>query len=376
MCSGERSARVRGVRERLARRTTLGLQLLLLAGGPAYGAIPDPERQALLDFYASTNGPGWSVSSNWNGAAGTECTWFGVTCNGGQTTVIRIALPANQLSGPLPASLGNLSNLQDLWLNSNQLSGSIPSTAGNPSLVTIWLRSNQLSGPIPSFGANPGLLDLDLGLNQLSGTIPSFAANTSLQNLYLHSNQLSGTIPSFAGNTSLRNLWLCGNRLSGAVHASLGTLTNLIPNAGLELRWNALFSTDSALIAFLNTKQLGGNWQGTQTIAPTGLSATGLLPGQVTVNWTPIAYTGDTGYYQVLYATSPGGPYTPFATVTANKAASSLAVTGLAQLTPYYFVVKTTTLPHPNNPNTVVSEPSAELPASTTPVELLSLEVG
>lgn len=309
MCSGERSAKVRGARERLARRTTLGLQLLLLAGGPAYGAIPAPERQALLDFYASTNGPGWSVSSNWTGAAGTECTWFGVTCNGGQTTVIRIALPANQLSGPLPASLGNLSNLQDLWLNSNQLSGSIPSTAGNPSLVTIWLRSNQLSGPIPSFGANPGLLDLDLGLNQLSGTIPSFAANTSLQNLYLHSNQLSGTIPSFAGNTSLRN-------------------------------------------------------------------ATGLLPGQVTVNWTPIAYTGDTGYYQVHYATAPGGPYTPFATVTANKAASSLAVTGLAQLTPYYFVVKTTTLPHPSNPNTLVSEPSAELPASTTPVELLSLEIG
>lgn len=51
-----------------------GLAVLFLASGAARAAIPASERQALLDLYASTNGAGWTTKTNWNGAAGTECT--------------------------------------------------------------------------------------------------------------------------------------------------------------------------------------------------------------------------------------------------------------------------------------------------------------
>jgi len=52
----------------------------------ARGAIPAAERIALMDLYNSTNGPNWANKTNWLGAAGTECAWYGVTCDGTQTS--------------------------------------------------------------------------------------------------------------------------------------------------------------------------------------------------------------------------------------------------------------------------------------------------
>ena len=123
----------------LVRGALSSLSVLLLASGVAHAAIPASERQALLDLYASTDGPGWTTSTNWNGAAGTECTWFGVLCNGAQTAVWRIHLQSNHLVGPLPATLGNLGSLDVLDLTSNQLSGTIPSFATNTFLWFLYL---------------------------------------------------------------------------------------------------------------------------------------------------------------------------------------------------------------------------------------------
>lgn len=98
----------------------------------------------------------------------------------------------------------------------------------------------------------------------------------------------------------------------------------------------------------------------------TGLSVSGITGNQATVNWTPIAYAGDTGNYQVFTSTASGGPYSAFATVTANKSAVSLTRTGLTSATPYFFVVQTTTAPHARNQNTVRSGYSAEVRATTS----------
>ena len=45
--------------------------------------------------------------------------------------------------------MGNLSNLQRLYLDDNQLSGEIPSDLGNLNLSLLQLQNNQLSGIIP-----------------------------------------------------------------------------------------------------------------------------------------------------------------------------------------------------------------------------------
>ena len=103
------------------------ISTLILGGGlfgQVYADIPAIERATLIALYNSTNGDNWSDNSGWNGALGTECSWYGVTCTGDSVT--QLSLISNQLTGSIPAELGNLTNLQRLNLSTNQLTGSIP----------------------------------------------------------------------------------------------------------------------------------------------------------------------------------------------------------------------------------------------------------
>jgi Leucine-rich repeat (LRR) protein len=514
--------------------------------------VPASERAALIDLYNSTNGAGWTNRTNWRNAGdtdfnepGTECTWYGVTCNGEQNTVLQVNLDTNNLVGTLPASLGDLtnllalelwrnqlmgsipselgalSNLETLQLGGNQFSGSIPSQLGNlarlrqlvlsanqltgsippdlgslSELLGLWLEgnnlagsvprevgnlgklqilllhSNQLSGSIPAELANlahlrslaldhnqltgsippelgnlasleslglqdnqltgsipPGLANLTnlrylyLSRNQLTGSIPAelgglsnlqdlllyenqltgfipteLGSLTDLQRLYLQSNQLAGSIPPELGKlASLQYLFLFENQLEGSIPPELGNLSNLqslnlisnqltgeVPSTitnltGLttsdsDFRLNGLSSSDPAVVTFLNDKQQGGDWQSTQTIAPSAVTLGTPLTTSIPVTWTPITYTGDTGGYRVLYSTTAGGPYTPSG-MTADKSASSLTVTGLSPSTTYYFVVGTVTNPHANNQNTVTSELSTEVSAATLAVHTLTVDL-
>ncbi len=58
--------------------------------GSGDGAIPAEERHALIDLYNSANGDNWTDNTNWLGDSGTECTWYGVTCDEGQNHVIQL----------------------------------------------------------------------------------------------------------------------------------------------------------------------------------------------------------------------------------------------------------------------------------------------
>src|SRR5919197_600616 len=77
---------------------------------------------ALVDFYDSTNGSEWSYSVNW---LTTEplSTWGGVTVDNISGRVVRLKLPGFNLTGTIPSSFGNLSQLSDAALNSNQITG-------------------------------------------------------------------------------------------------------------------------------------------------------------------------------------------------------------------------------------------------------------
>ncbi|MFI5091178.1 MAG: fibronectin type III domain-containing protein, partial [Terriglobales bacterium] len=272
-------------------------------------------------------------------------------------------LGGNQFGGSIPTQLGSLTELQYLSLAKNQFSGSIPVWLGSlPNLTTVFLSFNQLTGSIPPQLGNLCNLELlELNTNELVGPIPSeLGSLTKLYWLDLGSNQLTGSIPTQLGSlANLQLLCLNSNQLVGAVPSSVTNLTKLVAGC-LDFRWNGLYSADPTVVAFLNGKQFGGDWQSTQTVPVTGVGAGGATTSSVTLNWTPIAYTDDTGGYEVFYATTSGGPYTLSGT-TADKLATSWPVTGLAAGTPYYFNVKSVTNPHANNQNTVVSEPSAEV---------------
>ena len=57
----------------------------------------------------------------------------------------------NDLSGTIPSSLGDLTNLESLYLFRNDLRGQIPSSMGNlKSLNCLYISENGLTGCIPA----------------------------------------------------------------------------------------------------------------------------------------------------------------------------------------------------------------------------------
>ena len=224
-----------------------------------------PDKAALVALYEATDGDNWTNNTNWLSDRPLG-EWHGVTTDAyGRVTLL--LLHDNQLSGAIPAELGNLANLQFLRLADNQLSGAIPAELGNlANLTTLWLFSNQLSGAIPAeLGNLTNLTKLWLFSNQLSGAIPAELGNlTNLQDLYLYDNQLSGAIPAELGNlANLTGLALDRNQLSGAIPVELGNLANL---QYLFLRYNQLSGAIPAELGnltnlirlFLGYNQLSG----------------------------------------------------------------------------------------------------------------------
>jgi len=285
-----------------------------------------------------------------------------------------LRLSFNQLSGSIPPELRNMSRLGHLYLNNNQLSGSIPPELGIiPRLgylsgsLSMYLNNNQLSGSIPpELGDLSNLVHLDLSFNQLSGSIPPELEDLSrLTFLYLDTNQLSGVIPPELENlSSLQVLYLSSNQLSGDIPVELENLPRLgMHDRKSDLRWNALHSDSATLIAFLNDKQEGGDWQSTQTIAPVNLTVDRLGDHTVWLSWSAVSYQIDPGGYEVFSAPTGTGVWTSSGW-TEPKTDISFPVTGLNPGTIYDLAVLTYTAPHVSNINLVHSDFSLQVMAT------------
>ncbi|XP_040866339.1 receptor-like protein EIX1 [Glycine max] len=147
----------------------------------------------------------------------------------------------NEIQGPIPVGIRNLTLLQNLDLSQNSFSSSIPDCLyGLHRLKYLDLRGNNLHGTISdALGNLTSLVELHLLYNQLEGTIPTSLGNlTSLVELDLSNNQLEGTIPPSLGNlTSLVRLDLSYSQLEGNIPTSLGNLTSLVE---LDLSYSQL----------------------------------------------------------------------------------------------------------------------------------------
>ena len=247
------------------------------------GTISAQERAALIALYNSTNGDTWTNKTGWKTAPldadgfampGTEGNWYGVMVQGYHVT--RINLYWNNLIGTIPAALGNLPQLQVLWLTANQLTGSIPTQLGNLSnLQSLWLGENQLDGALPD----------------------SLANLSNLEMLYIRNNRLSGEIP-----TGFIHL----------VHISL-----------LDIGYNCLTATSSVLRTWLNA--LDPDWETTQNqcggISPTIL-VTSPNGGEIftvdssqSITWTTTGIVGDV---KIECSINNGTTWSTIITATAN----------------------------------------------------------
>ncbi len=259
--------------------------------------IPDAERDALINLYNSTDGENWKNNRGWPMMSGTECSWYGVACDGEKKHVTELNLTSNDLSGAIPRELenlanltmlgigdngltgnippelGNLLNLQELYLWENQLTGNIPAELGNlVNLTKLYLSNNQLTGDIPrELGNLASLTYLTLTRNELSGAIPRELGNlANLAILALGGNGLTGNIPPELGNLlNLQELYLWENQLGGNIPAELGNLVNL----------TILYLSDNQLTGAI-PKELG-NLANLTVLALGGNELTGAIPPEL-----------------------------------------------------------------------------------------------
>ncbi|CAL4942250.1 unnamed protein product [Urochloa decumbens] len=119
-----------------------------------------------------------------------------------------------QITGEIPASYTGLTALEDLSLASNRLAGTIPPGLGGLPLLKLDLSRNMLSGQIPlTLGNATEMLLLDLSGNHLGGGVPvELTGLAHMWHLNLSRNNLTGRVPALLGKmASLQELDLSGN---------------------------------------------------------------------------------------------------------------------------------------------------------------------
>ncbi|KAL0432743.1 UNVERIFIED_CONTAM: Somatic embryogenesis receptor kinase [Sesamum latifolium] len=122
---------------------------LILVLPPLRCIYANMEGDALHSLRTNLEDPN-NVLQSWDPTLVNPCTWFHVTCNN-DNSVIRVDLGNAALSGQLVPQLGLLKNLQYLELYSNNISGPIPSDLGN--LTNLGSINNRLSGAVPDNGS-------------------------------------------------------------------------------------------------------------------------------------------------------------------------------------------------------------------------------
>ncbi len=178
----------------------------------------------LRDHLAGDRGLNWSADipiTQWDGIAV------------GDSGVKTLELGDNELTGVIPAELGDLSQLEWLSLYDNELTGVIPPELGDLSqLEWLDLSGNVLIGSIPpELSQLIALRGLYLYGNELIGSIPlELSQLTALRGLRLDNNGLTGVIPPALGRlTELEELNLDGNALIGCAPETLARWVNDLP---------------------------------------------------------------------------------------------------------------------------------------------------
>ncbi|XVF79301.1 hypothetical protein PTKIN_Ptkin14bG0210500 [Pterospermum kingtungense] len=138
---------------------------------------------------------------------------------GNLSQINEIDLYNDDFRGELPLSLGKLQNLMDLYLAGNNFTGQIPNAFTNLTKLTrINFHSNNFNGQLPLSLFNlTQPVDVDFSVNQLTGPLPSdIKGHAGLVYLDISDNLLKGTVPSWLFALPLLNhLDLSYNQLDG-----------------------------------------------------------------------------------------------------------------------------------------------------------------
>ncbi len=278
---------------------------------------------------------------------GPDVNWGGVSCIDNRVVSLILGCGTHPLDQEVPQSILSLVYLRELNIRGCKLQGNFPIHPGvYPQINTIRFDINRMTGTLNDFfpgGISPAQFPnltasgsiINLATNEISGLIPAglmeFDSNLTI---ILNNNKLSGTLPP-TGNPS-KNINISQNALEGVLPDYIRNATGVV-----KVSYNKF---DVVNTPPGNIDTLDPVWRATQTVPPTNVQITATGAGTATLTWTPIAYTENGGYYEVLSSQTPGGPYVSRGTTAYSgaKTASGLTVSGLPAGT-NYFVVRTYT---------------------------------
>jgi Leucine-rich repeat (LRR) protein len=207
--------------------------------------VSPKEKQALLDIYLETQGDQWFKPWDVNTPVS---EWQGITVEHDRVT--GISLMFNNITGQLPASIGDLVHLKTLELSFNKIEGTLPETLGALThLNVLAFNGNAFTGTIPSsLGNLTNLKQLHLSSNKLSGNVPKEINNlTALEVFNVFDNNLSGTLPvQLANNHNLKELMIAENNFTNTDIFSIVLLSN---SAALDLEKKMLVPSAKTVIA-------------------------------------------------------------------------------------------------------------------------------
>ncbi|KAL6202045.1 hypothetical protein ACLB2K_025756 [Fragaria x ananassa] len=205
--------------------------------------LPASEVEALKEIAAQIGKNDWNFSvdpcsndTSWATPISAARPLFNntVTCNcsfsDGACHVTSIFLKGQDLAGVLPPSIAKLPYLINVDFTRNYLNGSIPQEWASTKLQYLSITVNNLSGPIPSYLGNIStLIYLSVENNMFSGIVPPELGNlVNLQNLILSANNLTGELPAALMNlTKLTELRISSNNFTGRMPDSFQSWNQL-----------------------------------------------------------------------------------------------------------------------------------------------------
>ncbi|XAR50821.1 Non-specific serine/threonine protein kinase [Bertholletia excelsa] len=133
----------------------------------------------------------------------------------------KLILSSNSFTGELPVTLAKLVNLNDIRINDNDFIGKIPDFIGKwAKIEKLQMQGCSLEGPIPSsISSLTSLVDLRISdLKDGRSSFPPLNTMKSIKTLILRKSSIYGEIPQYIGDlTKLKTLDLSFNYLTGGI---------------------------------------------------------------------------------------------------------------------------------------------------------------
>ena len=251
---------------------------LLSFAGPLCSEV---DIAALRILYETTDGDNWTSSEGWLGD-GLLSDWFGIETDA-IGRVSELALSSNGLSGSLPRELGDLQGLTKLDVGGNELWGPLPQSLTNLSLEELRYANTELCVPdddsfrewLTAITTHDGTSVQCPPLSQRD-ILEAFYEATGGPNWHNSENWLTDAPLSewygvnADGSGNVTGLYLSSNMLVGRIPAELAGLTDL---RNLELSYNYLLEGPIPTGLF--------NLPGLQTIGLSRVGVGGPLPSAI-----------------------------------------------------------------------------------------------